>query len=65
MHYDEIQVNVCNINIMEKGSNFSSNYLSKYYLAKEMQYIIFYAHVHACSPSYTDEECIFGLLIIF
>jgi len=23
-------------------------------LAKEMQYIIFYAHVHACSPSCTD-----------
>jgi len=23
---------------------------------KEMQHIIFYAHVHACSPSYTDEE---------
>jgi len=22
-------------------------------LAKEMQHIIFYAHVHACSPSYT------------
>jgi len=21
-----------------------------------MQYIIFYAHVHACSPSYTDEK---------
>jgi len=21
-----------------------------------MQYIIFSAHVHACSPSYTDEE---------
>jgi len=42
-------------------------------LAKEMQHIIFYAHVHACSPSYTDEEyktlqsipkqCVFGLLI--
>jgi len=25
-------------------------------LAKEMQHIIFYIHVHACSPSYTDEE---------
>jgi len=25
-------------------------------LAEEMQHIIFYAHVHACSPSYTDEE---------
>jgi len=25
-------------------------------LAKEMQHIIFYAAVHACSPSYTDEE---------
>jgi len=25
-------------------------------LAKEMQHIIFYAQVHACSPSYTDEE---------
>jgi len=24
--------------------------------SKEMQHIIFYAHVHACSPSYTDEE---------
>jgi len=22
----------------------------------QMQHIIFYAHVHACSPSYTDEE---------
>jgi len=21
-----------------------------------VQYIIFYAHVHACRPSYTDEE---------
>jgi len=21
-----------------------------------MQHIIFYSHVHACSPSYTDEE---------
>jgi len=21
-----------------------------------MQHIIFYAHVHACSPNYTDEE---------
>jgi len=21
-----------------------------------MQHIIFYAHVHACSPSYIDEE---------
>jgi len=21
-----------------------------------MQHIIFYAHVHACRPSYTDEE---------
>jgi len=41
---------------------------------KEMQQIIFYAHVHACSLSYTDEEwktlqsipkqCAFGLLII-
>jgi len=39
-----------------------------------MQHIIFCAHVHACSPSYTDEEqkalqsipkqCDFGLLII-
>jgi len=25
-------------------------------LAKEMQHIIFYAHVHVCSFSYTDEE---------
>jgi len=43
-------------------------------LAKEIQHIIFYAHVHACSPSYTDEEWktlqsipkrhVFGLLII-
>jgi len=23
-----------------------------------------HVHVHACSPSYTDEECVFGLLII-
>jgi len=39
-----------------------------------MYYIIFYAHVHACSLSYTEEElntlqsipkqCVFGLLII-
>jgi len=39
-----------------------------------MQYIIFYAHILACSPSYTDEElnalqsipkqCVIGLLII-
>jgi len=30
----------------------------KYYinLAKEMQRTIFYAHVHACSPNYTDEK---------
>jgi len=26
------------------------------YLAKEIQHIIFYAHVHACSPNYTEEE---------
>jgi len=25
-------------------------------VAKEIQCIIFYAHVHACSPSYTDEK---------
>jgi len=25
-------------------------------LAKETQHIIFFAHVYACSPSYTDEE---------
>jgi len=25
-------------------------------LTKEMQHISFYAHVHACRPSYTDEE---------
>jgi len=25
-------------------------------LAKKMQHIILYAHVHACSPSYTNEE---------
>jgi len=25
-------------------------------LTKEMQHIIFYAHVHACSFSYTDEK---------
>jgi len=24
--------------------------------AMEMQHVIFYAHVHACSPSYADEE---------
>jgi len=39
-----------------------------------MQHIIYYAHVHACSPSYTDEEgktlqsipkqYVFGLLIV-
>jgi len=25
-------------------------------LAKEMQHVIFHAHAHACSPSYTSEE---------
>jgi len=24
--------------------------------SKEMQHIIFYAHIHACSTSYSDEE---------
>jgi len=26
------------------------------FFGKEMQHIIFYAHVHACIPSYTDKE---------
>jgi len=30
--------------------------LFNYCFAKEKQHIIFYAHVHACSPSYADEE---------
>jgi len=42
--------------LRKKNENMGWPFL-KICLAKEMQYIInFYAHVHACSPSYTDEE---------
>jgi len=52
----------------------STHAIPLFFQHKEMQHIIFYAHVHACSPSYTDEkwktlqsiskQCVFGLLII-
>jgi len=44
---------------LSKGRENRLNHIGQVSLKlidKETQHVIFYGHIHACSPSYTDEE---------